>query len=66
MTRDEIRLELVKLTHRHDKTPEENVGRAKELEKYVFEVEGTGDEDSSPVSAMTKRPKKAGNVDPLS
>lgn len=38
MSRDQLRLELLKITYVHGRTPEEGVDRAKVLEKYVAEV----------------------------
>lgn len=37
MTTDEIRVEILKLAHRHDLEPQQVVERAKVLEAYVTE-----------------------------
>lgn len=66
MTRDEIRLELVRLAHRHDQIPDVVIDRAKQLEQYVLSSEGTEDAELTPVTASGKRPKKTGSADSLS
>lgn len=55
MTPEQIRLECLKLAHRHDREPAQVVARAEEYERYV----------SSPLPAPEPprrgRPRKAGN-----
>lgn len=50
MNQSELRVELVKLVHRHDREPSEIVARAKELEAYVLGEAGE-----------TQRPREADN-----
>lgn len=58
MTRPQIRLEALRLCHRHDRTAEENVQVAKILEAYIAgesveqEIETAKDEPQE-----TKRPR---------
>lgn len=57
MDKDEIRLECLRLWHRHDRTPAQVIEMAKEYEKYVLDVQEKKEEKSS-------RPKKPiGNPD---
>jgi hypothetical protein len=66
MTRDEFRLELIKVCHRHDLHPDDVVTRAKILEDYVTDSPG----EKPPVSVEKRGPgrprKEIGNLDPLS
>ncbi len=42
----EIRLELLRLCHRHDRDAEEIINRACKLESYVLSSEASGGQDS--------------------
>lgn len=53
----EVRLECLKLAYRHDRSPEDSVKAAKELEAYVLQ-------STSGAKAPVGRPSKA--VNPLS
>lgn len=44
MSRDEIRLELLKLAHTHAKSSDEVIGRAAEYEKFVVGTEKKSEE----------------------
>lgn len=51
MTRESLRLELLKLTYTHGRDSAEAVGRAKELEKYLFEEEVRAEKKKKPGNA---------------
>ncbi len=64
MEKEQLRLEILRLCNRHDFTVEMVIARAKELEKYIFDVE---------VKVVTEAPssgkaskKSKGNTDILS
>lgn len=64
MNRELIRLEILKVTFRKDRTPEMNIIEAKAIEEYVFaDIDEKADEKSPAKKAG--RPK-AGNSDLLS
>lgn len=66
MTRDELRLELLKLTYVHGREAAEAVRRAKELESYVQELEKF-EPIKEPVLApdQSEKRKKSGKSDSL-
>ena len=57
MDKDEIRLECLRLWHRHDRTPNQVIEMAKEYEKYILDVSEKKEEKSS------TRKKPIGNPD---
>lgn len=62
MQRDQLRLELLRLTYAHGRDFAEAVARAKVLEDYVFAGDGTkveGEEERKP--ALRYPGKKSGN-----
>lgn len=68
MQRDELRLELLKLTYAHGRDAAEAVGRAKTLEEYISQ--DAAPSDSAKPQSVSKRDekssKKSGNPDILS
>jgi hypothetical protein len=58
MDKDEIRLECLRLWHRHDRTPAQVIEMAKEYEKYVLDVQEKKVEEKS---SRSKKP--IGNPD---
>lgn len=63
MKRAEVRLELLKLCHRHDLSPEQIIPRMKEFEDHIFEGQEL---DSEPPRRKPGRPKKDVNPENLS
>ena len=59
MNRQDLRLELLKLTYAHGFTPKEVIDRAKELETYTLEDEKMPWESPPPEKRKPGRPKKA-------
>lgn len=59
MKREELRLELLKLTYAHGRTPEEAIARAKELEVFVQDTEANSGGQSSSESSDSEQ--HAGN-----
>jgi hypothetical protein len=68
MTREELRLELLKLTYTHGRTSAEAVARAQELEGHVTAVEDTRPLEE-PEPGLPKRgpgrPRKTDREPPL-
>lgn len=68
MTRQEVRLEILRLTYRHDRSPEDVITAAKIFEKYLAEdlgepVKETPERDLA--QRKPGRPPKAGNASSL-
>ena len=63
MTREEFRLECLKLTYTHGRDSAEAVARAKDLEKYIFEkhLEEELFGESATIKAA-ETPKKTGTT----
>ncbi len=57
MNREEMRLEILKLTYTHGRETSEAVGRAKALEDYIFEQTQS---EANP-KTLEKPKSKAGN-----
>lgn len=73
MTRTQVRLECLRLCHRHDRSPAENVATAKILEAYVVEASDEPVKETESAGPQEKkvsrgRPpgKKTDNADILS
>lgn len=62
MTRDELRLELLKLTYIHGRTSAEAVERAREMEVFVLDNSSAA---GSPLKKGPGRPRKTDREPPL-
>jgi hypothetical protein len=60
MTRDELRLELLRLTYSHGRDSAEAVERAKVLESYVTDIK-----ESTPAPSVVESKKKFGKSNTL-
>lgn len=65
MTKDEMRLELLKLTYTHGRTSAEAVARAEELEAFVLEDEIARREGREIPKRGPGRPRKTDREPPL-
>lgn len=66
MTRHEVRIEILKLCHRHDYGPEQILDRAKKLESWVMEGEKNPvQEDKASTHRAPSKKKSSGNADDI-